>query len=153
MQNNDNEEISSESSRSHEISKDLANNDILDSLPEDMRNQIPEAVQKQISRQFSISVSSMGMRKELPFEKIMTSEHLSTLIQNADKDSERELENQKLNKKYLFWIFMSMLVFIVILILILVDKNPNLLMNIISYAGTAILGIAGGYGLKVKLDE
>lgn len=44
MQNNDNEEISSESSSSHEISKDLANNDILDSLPEDMRNQIPEAV-------------------------------------------------------------------------------------------------------------
>ena len=73
MQNNDNEEISSESSSSHEISKDLASNDILDSLPADMRNQIPEAVQEQISRQFSISVSSMGMRKELPFEKIMTS--------------------------------------------------------------------------------
>lgn len=124
--------------------------DVMKNLPEDVIKNIPEEVRERMVREIrSISVST-GVRRSVPFENIMTPEHLSEIIKNADKDSERELENEKLNKKYLFLIFLISLVFIIVLILILIDKNPDILLGIMSHLGAAILGIAGGYGLKCK---
>ena len=152
MQNNDNEEQQAEHiNESENISKSE-----LPPVPQELEsilNSLPAEQKATLMRQLSICISSTGIRREVPFEKIMTKEHLAKIIENADKDSQREYDDRILNKKYLFKTLIIALVFIIILVFGLVDKNPQILTGLLSYSATLIVGLCGGYGLRRCKDD
>lgn len=117
-------------------------------IPEDIKNimkNIPVEDRERVIREFSFI--STGMKRNVPFEDIMTPEHLTAIISNSDKDSQRFFEDAKLNKIYLFLIYIVSLIFFLVLVNSLIDKNPDILIKIISHSVAVILGIAGGYSL------
>lgn len=99
---------------------------------------------KKVIQEFSM-MGTFG--RSVPYEKIMTSEHLSKIIENSDKESERDYQNRKSIRLYVFISFIFVLGFVLGLIHLLAKVNPSLLMNIliaiISFAG----GAFGGYGV------
>lgn len=122
---------------------------IMNQIPENIPHDIKENI-KQTLIHFS---ATSAMRVPSPFEKIVKPEHITALIENTDKDSQREFEENKENKRYLFAVFIIGLTFVVLLIFLLSDKNPELLEKLLSYTFTALLGFAGGYGLKCKSNN
>ena len=133
--------------------QEISENDNLPQEVENILNTLPDDQKATLLRQFSISISSMGIKREVPYERIMTKEHLSTILENADKDSQREFEDKKLNKIYLFLTLIISLIFVSVLVFGLIDKNPKILTGILSYSGTLIVGLCGGYGIRRKMEE
>lgn len=152
--NNENKQENSSEENCNQIQQSNSNSEIeeiIQRLPENVPSEVKEKIKQELT---TISFSAMGeMRRSMPFENIMQPCHLTALIENADKDSEREYQDSKLSKLYILLIVIIALLFVLVLTNLLVDKNPDLLIKILSHSFAAILGLAGGYGLKCKIDN
>jgi len=116
---------------------------------QDVLNTLPSDDKEKITKSLSIMLSSGVIPRKHPFENILNEAHLSKIIDNSEKDSERDYQNQKSNRRYIFATFIFGLLFILGLIYLL-NKNPELLMNILMLIGGLVAGTYGGYGTGYK---
>lgn len=139
MENNENQ---NNEVQANEI---VENDNTLDKADEVINN-LPEE-QREILRK-SISISSMQgiMSVSHPMMEKVSSEHITTVLANADKDSDRAFKLDIIGKVIAFIIFVFILIAVVVLIYIFRNHMNDIseLLKALIYAGT---GLLGGYGL------
>ncbi|MGB0949100.1 MAG: hypothetical protein ACPGU0_03210 [Marinirhabdus sp.] len=107
--------------------------EILDAIPAEDRGKFVSIMQQSM-------FASISRRKNPLTEKI-TTEHITTLISNSDKNDKRDRQERKSERNYNLILILIGLVFIGFLVVFL-QTNIDLLITVI----TAILSFIGGFG-------
>jgi hypothetical protein len=108
-------------------------------IPEEILDEIPAEDKSKI---ISIQTMFSGLMKRTnPLADKITEEHIHKLIDNADKQDLRNLEERKDQRKYNFLIFIISLIFLGFIIVYLKEDKEMLYRIII-----AIISFLGGFG-------
>ncbi len=101
-------------------------NNLVPNELKEVLNSIPDESVKEKIKKVSISMmtSSGLMPQKHPFEKILTKDHLSQIISNSEKESDREYNNSKSTRRYVFATLVVVILFILALIYLLGKDNP-----------------------------
>lgn len=138
MENNENQNKEEQNDEIIENENPLEKvNEVIKDLPEEKRKMIRE----------SISLSMQGiMAVPHPMMEKVSPEHITTVLANADKDSDRAFKLDIIGKVIAFIIFVFILIAVVALIYIFRNHMNDIseLLKALIYAGT---GLLGGYGL------
>lgn len=138
MENNENQNKEEQNDEIIEKENPLEKvNEVIKDLPEEKRKMIRE----------SISLSMQGiMAVPHPMMEKVSPEHITTVLANADKDSDRAFKLDIIGKVIAFIIFVFILIAVVALIYIFRNHMNDIseLLKALIYAGT---GLLGGYGL------
>ncbi len=138
MENNENQNKEEQNDEIIENENPLEKvNEVIKDLPEEKRKMIRE----------SISLSMQGiMAVPHPMMEKVSPEHITTVLANADKNSDRAFKLDIIGKVIAFIIFVFILIAVVALIYIFRNHMNDIseLLKALIYAGT---GLLGGYGL------
>lgn len=116
-------------------------------VPSEIMEKLPPNVQQQITS-LLISQQRFGNPPN-PLTAKITSAHIDKLIDSSEKDSERSHEDRTRDRiAHGFYVVLFLSVF-VFLVWFMIDKNKELLTELIRY----LLAFAGGFGLKAYLDR
>ena len=116
-------------------------------VPSEIMEKLPPNVQQQITS-LLISQQRYGSAPN-PLVSKITPEHIDKLIDSSEKDSVREHENRGHDRlAHAFYVVLFLGVF-VFLVWFMIDKNKDLLTELIRY----LLAFAGGFGLKAYIDR
>lgn len=113
-------------------------------IPDEVLDKIPPEARGEIKRMVSTMVSTgyVGPAPH-PFAKKMTPEHIGKIIENSEKDDQRQFQNLQEERKMSLTIFFGILIPVVGLIVFFSIINKiEFLVPFIS----AIVGFGGGYG-------
>lgn len=88
-----------------------------------------------------------------PLISKITPEHIEKIIDASDKSNERAYVDAKSTRKYALTYVIIGVLFIVFLVLFLVERDKELLNNIIERGVLIIAGFAGGYGFKAYMEK
>jgi hypothetical protein len=113
-------------------------------IPEEVLEKIPKEARSEFKRTLStmISAAYMGPAPH-PFTKKLTGEHITKIIDNVEKDEQRQFEYSKGERKMSLTIFFGILIPVTGLIIFFTLLNKvEILVPLIS----AIIAFGGGYG-------
>lgn len=138
MENNENQNKEEQNDEIIENENPLEKvNEVIKDLPEEKRKMIRE----------SISLSMQGiMAVPHPMMEKVSSEHITTVLANADKDSDRAFKLDIIGKVIGSLVFVFILIAVVVLIYVFRNHMNDIseLLKALIYAGS---GLLGGYGL------
>lgn len=138
MENNENQNKEEQNDEIIENENPLEKvNEVIKDLPEEKRKMIRE----------SISLSMQGiMAVPHPMMEKVSPEHITTVLSNADKDSDRAFKLHVIGKVISAIVFVIILIAVVVLIYVFRNHMNDIseLLKALIYAGT---GLLGGYGL------
>lgn len=120
--------------------------DDFDGLDEDDL-QVIKSIQDPRKRQayiLSLTQTNNYMQED-PFAKNMTPEHLDKMLDNDGKLIDNQHEDGIYERRYTFAYVLVGLISLGLGVVYLADKNPNLLINLV----TAVISGAGGYGIGI----
>ena len=107
---------------------------------------IPPEIASELPREMRQMIGVFAGRAQNPIAEKVTSEHISQLIAHNEADAKRthELATREWAERVLYaaliaTIFVFMLIF-------LGERDPVLLIDILSYLGTAVVSFLGGLG-------
>ena len=128
-------------------SKENAVPEILPPEIENAINQLPESERKAFRQISSFSMSSVfGMPKNNPLLNKMTPEHISTLLENSDREDERGYKAYKFSN-YIRLVFVVIGIGVFIFLVVFLKENVSLLNQLLTYTLPFLIGLAGGFGL------
>jgi hypothetical protein len=120
------------------------------SIPKEVQEVIEKLPSNAMKNKALHAISeSIQIRPHMPYEDIMTTENLSAIIENSDKQSQREFEITKSNNKYQLLTLVIGLGFMFGVIFLL-KSNSELLLKILLPLITLVAGAFGGYGYGYK---
>jgi len=117
-------------------------------IPQEILDKLPPEDRVRIEK--SLSIMTMGsFRRHNPLEKITTSEHLTKIIDNADKESDREYRDKQISRIFvLLYIIIAAIVFVGLTYLL--KNNPEMFKLVIPPITTLIAGSFAGFGFGYK---
>lgn len=131
------------------------NSDIsLNEMPEQVKEAIqslPPEFRTRIQESLSFTMSMMT-RPNNPLEKITTPEHLHKIIENIDKDSDRDFKDRKGSRNFNLLVLIVTFIFIIVLICLLAKSNAPLLSQILTGLFGFAAGAFSGYGYRASKD-
>lgn len=120
--------------------------EIANILSEDVIRELPAGAKQQIER--SLVMMSGGSRTLSPIAEKVTSEHITQIIENAEKESQREFETSKINENTKRWGMGAILSLIVIVFIYAgVTKDKDLSEKVVLAGISAIGGFGAGYAV------
>lgn len=118
--------------------------EILESLPPEVR----KAVESISLRAFSGSVPVFN-----PIYKKINESHIDKILDQSDKDSQRDFDSAASDRKYHLVYITVVLVFLAGMTVFLVRADKELYKEVLKLFLPFLAGIAGGYGLKAYQDR
>jgi thiol:disulfide interchange protein len=104
-------------------------------------------------KEIMLSMAGFSGPVTSPLQRKINEEHISKVLEIADKDSQRSYDDAQSSKRYfLAYIVLSFLLFGFIIVF-LADKNPTLLRDILFILGAFAGGFGAGYGIKAHKDK
>lgn len=119
--------------------------EILEQLPDEAKDKFLRFV-----KESSFMISGPAPN---PLYKKLTSEHLTSIIENVEKTDIRKYEYARSNRWHdLIKIGVAVMLLLVIFFA-LIDKDRSLLIELFKYGLAAIAGFSGGYGYRVYHEK
>ena len=117
--------------------------EVFDKLPPDAKRLV----------EMSLTMARFSGPMPNPLLEKISGEHIGKIIENTEKDSERQYKDIQSARKYaLAYVAMSILLFGFIIVY-LADRNPTLLKEILVVLGIFAGGFGSGYGVKAYKDR
>ena len=123
-----------------------AQSKVTSNVSQDASPDIPKG-QKKILEKFSVMQSIMPMQN--PIVEKLTPEHISTILTNSDKESERYFKQNQFNRTATF-IFGIITLGILAFIMFVFKENIKDIHDILLSIVSAVIGAVGGYGYGLK---
>lgn len=118
-----------------------------ESLDPEVLEDLPPEVRKQISLMVSSRSSYQGPFPNPLIEKL-TESHIDKIIQASIEEDDKSFKYANNGRAYTFVYSIVGVALFVFLLVFLIDKNPELLFEILKIVGLVVGGGAGGYGLR-----
>ncbi|HAX51544.1 MAG TPA: hypothetical protein DCX82_06345 [Lachnospiraceae bacterium] len=120
--------------------------DLLENVPLETRSEVKKMISMSWQMGRVISPETELMNK-------MTSEHISTFLASQDTAMQKQFQESRENRIFIFGVFVLSLIFIVVLIILLSNK-PDIMEKVLFTLGGLVTGAFGGYGYgKSKNNE
>jgi hypothetical protein len=119
-------------------------------LEEELKNLPPEA--QQMMHMFMSRERYIGPLPN-PIASKINEKHIDTVLENSEKDSEREFKSgihQKYFSAFIIIVFVGLFIFLTIW---LSEKNKDLYMDILKIVIGFLGGFGSGYGIKAYRDK
>jgi hypothetical protein len=117
--------------------------------------QILEDLPPELQKQVALMISSSRYQGPMPNPLVekLNEEHISKIIDASIADDEKNYKFAIIGRRYtLIYVILGVIAFFCLL-LFLIDRNPELLKDILKMGGAFIGGGAGGYGLRAYKDS
>ncbi len=88
-----------------------------------------------------------------PFADKINESHITSLISSSEKESEREFIDSRSTKRYLFTVFIIMVLLFLFLTIYLLEREPGLYTELLKGFVFILTGSFGGFGFKSYLDR
>ena len=117
-------------------------------FPEEVLEQIPPEARKEVKRAFSmVSAGYMGPPPH-PFAKKLTEEHITKIIDNVDRDDQREFDAGRDIRKMALIIFFAILISVTgLIVFFTLFKKSEIIIPLITAIVVFGGGFGGGYGI------
>jgi hypothetical protein len=114
-------------------------------IPPDLLKQIPKDIRPKIESSVSTFMAEFTGHSAMPNPLLgkITETHISTIIENVEKDDVRQADAAKSTRRYIFAGFLAVVLVAVALVIFLVkEQSTAVLINLI----IALFSFAGGFG-------
>jgi len=119
---------------------------ITDILPPEMLEALPDMTRKQISSSFSLMSMQGGSLHSSPIAKKIDANHITQIIENQEKESQREFEKSKISENTKRWGMGAILSLVVVVFVYAgVTKDKDLSEKVVLAGISAIGGFGAGY--------
>lgn len=124
--------------KDHTDGKPPAHPEVLEKLPPEVRKVVE-----------SISLQAFSTPVFNPILNKITEKHIDKVLDQNEKDSDREFDDHRSIRRFNLGYVLIFAVLFVFLVVYLVDRNPELLKDMVKY----LFVFAGGYGFKAFMDR
>jgi hypothetical protein len=121
---------------------------IADILPPEMLEGLPPKEKKQIVSSLSIMAMQGSARQSSPLAKQLKPEHITQIIENSEKESQREFEKSKIGENTKRWGMGAILSLVVVVFVYAgVTKDKDLSEKVVLAGISALGGFGAGYAV------
>jgi hypothetical protein len=136
----------SSTSPSQEPDDDSDDSLIADILPPEILEALPDGARKHISSSLSFMALRGGSLHSSPIAKKIDTNHITQIIENQDKESQREFEKSKISEHTKRWGMGAILSLVVVVFVYAgVTKDKDLSEKVVLAGISAIGGFGAGY--------
>jgi len=131
-----------------ETEEEIIPTEVIKDLPPETQDKVKEVI-----RRTSLEMMSVSGHFPSPLLKKINSDHITKMIDYADKDDERNFNYAKTQRNYNLIYFFAFLSLFIFMIVFLIDKDRTLLLDFIKVGLGILGGFGGGYGFKAWKDR
>lgn len=118
-------------------------------IPDEILNAIPKEDRGEFMR--SITQISGVFPQQHPLLKKITSDHITSIINNSNEEDRRDREERKSERSHNYKLFVTSIIGVILVCLLFILTEQ---LDFLKYVIGAILGFAGGFGVgKFKRDN
>jgi hypothetical protein len=127
---------------------DLLSPSIEDILPPEVLEELPPKEKKQIVTGLSFMAMQKSSRQSSPLVKQLKSEHITQIIENSEKENQREFEKSKISENTKRWGMGAILALVaVVFVYAGVTKDRDLSEKVVLAGISALGGFGAGYAV------
>ena len=124
----------------------------IEKFPEELEN-LPPEIKREITAFLSMQRFSGSVSPLSPIREKINEQHISKILEIAEKDDERAFVDTQSARRYGFFTFIVAILFLVFLTVFLVNKDVAVYQDIIKLLIIFGGGFGSGFGFKGYLDR